>query len=241
MSYLISNIRIPHIIYNVKRYFKFYRLIFRYKYVILFLSNIYSEVKILAYEKSLISQKLVKWKNYINNYSLPKWDELPTIELYIDQVIALLTQYLDFLVTESDDKEGKVLTTSAINNYVRMKIMPAPNKKKYSRVHMAYLIVICSLKNSLSISCISKIIPMGIDDEQVKALYSNYVRHLKAAGEAFAVLANDFAEPIINSSDDDDGSVENFLYEMAAISSVSKILTEKVLKLQINEESEEKD
>lgn len=190
-------------------------------------------VNILSYDKELISKKLIKWKNYINDYSLPDWDELPTIDLYIDQVIALLTQYLDFLVAYSDD--GKVLTTSAINNYVRMKIMPAPVKKKYSRVHMAYLIMICSLKQSLSIANIGKIIPMGLEESDVKELYNSYVKHMQRAAVDFAELADSFAGAIYSSDASDKRAVENFTCEMAAISTVSKILTEKVLALKQEE------
>ena len=190
-------------------------------------------VNILSYDKELISKKLIKWKNYINDYSLPDWDELPTIDLYIDQVIALLTQYLDFLVAYSDD--GKVLTTSAINNYVRMKIMPAPVKKKYSRVHMAYLIMICSLKQSLSIANIGKIIPMGLEESDVKELYNSYVKHMQRAAVDFAELADSFEGAIYSSDASDKQAVENFTCEMAAISTVSKILTEKVLALKQEE------
>ena len=78
----------------------------------------------MFYNKSLIAAKLRRWEKYLNNYTLPKWDELPTIDLYMDQVIALLNQYLDFL-PKDDVKDEKIVTPVAINNYVRMKIMPA--------------------------------------------------------------------------------------------------------------------
>ena len=47
----------------------------------------------MAYDKQLISDKLTKWNDYINSFSLPAWDKLPTIELYMDQVIVLLNEY----------------------------------------------------------------------------------------------------------------------------------------------------
>ena len=49
----------------------------------------------MSYDKELIAHKLIRWEHYLNNYKLPAWKELPDIGLYMDQVIALLGQYLD--------------------------------------------------------------------------------------------------------------------------------------------------
>ena len=43
---------------------------------------------------ALVAEKLRKWEGFLQEYELPAWDMLPGIELYMDQVIALLTQYL---------------------------------------------------------------------------------------------------------------------------------------------------
>ena len=51
----------------------------------------------MTYNKELITHKLIRWEHYLNNYKLPAWKELPDIGLYMDQVIALLGQYLDFI------------------------------------------------------------------------------------------------------------------------------------------------
>ena len=54
----------------------------------------------MPYDKELIAHKLIRWEHYLNNYKLPAWKELPDIGLYMDQVIALLGQYLDFIPME---------------------------------------------------------------------------------------------------------------------------------------------
>ena len=126
------------------------------------------------FKRELIAAKLRRWERYLEKFNLPKWEELPAFDLYMDQVIALLTKYLDFLPHEDTGGE-KIVTPVAINNYVRMKIMPAPVKKKYSRIHLAYLIMICTLKQTLSISYITKIIPNGIEEQKVRELYNDYV------------------------------------------------------------------
>lgn len=82
------------------------------------------------------------------DHRLPRWEELPDFELYMDQVLALISRYLG----ETQERGEKLLTASMVNNYVKLAVMPAPVKKKYSRTHIAHLLVICALKQVLSIS-----------------------------------------------------------------------------------------
>ena len=103
----------------------------------------------MPYDKELITHKLIRWEEYLNHYKLPAWKELPDIGLYMDQVIALLAQYLDFIPVE--DQKDKPVTPTTINNYVRLKVMPAPEKRRYYRVHIAFLIMIFTLKQGISI------------------------------------------------------------------------------------------
>ena len=49
-----------------------------------------------------------------------------------------------------------------------MKVMPPPVKKRYSRVHLAYLVMICTLKQSLSISCIQRMLPEEHGEEAAR-------------------------------------------------------------------------
>ena len=82
----------------------------------------------MQYDKSLISHKLARWDRFITDYHLPDWETIPDLGLYMDQVIVLLEQYLTFIPTPAGSKE-KFVTSSTINNYVRLKIMPAPVKR----------------------------------------------------------------------------------------------------------------
>ena len=84
----------------------------------------------------------------IIKHHLPRWNELPEIDLYLDQVVNYLEKYLGILGSNDDDK---IITKTMINNYVKQGIMPAPEKKKYGKTHIAYLMVICILKQVYSI------------------------------------------------------------------------------------------
>ena len=68
----------------------------------------------MTFDKALIAGKLRRWERYLDEYRLPAWEELPDIGLYMDQVVTLLTQYLDYMPPEM--KEDQIITPAAIND-----------------------------------------------------------------------------------------------------------------------------
>lgn len=184
----------------------------------------------MFYSKEFVAAKLLTWEQRLSGFTLPAWEELPRIDLYMDQVIVLLTQYLECITFEGNGE--KIVTASAINNYVRTKIMPPPHKKKYSRIHIAYLIMICTLKQSMNIAYIQKMIPMGISEEEVRILYDGYVTRHKSASLFFIEQVRATAKKVLDPTDSSENAVEDMVSTAAVISGLSKLLTEKVLLLQ---------
>ena len=84
-----------------------------------------------------------------------KPDELPNIDLYMDQVTTFMDKHLESSKRYSEDK---LLTKTMINNYTKNNLLPSPAKKKYSKDHMYLLIYIYYMKNILSISDIKSIL-----------------------------------------------------------------------------------
>lgn len=109
-------------------------------------------------------------------YKLPRYNELPDFELYMDQVISVMEKYLSLYMPLN---EGKIITPSIINNYVKLKIIPAPKAKKYSKIHLAHLIVICTLKQTLSIKLISDMITLGLKTSSIEELYNSFCEHFE--------------------------------------------------------------
>ena len=107
---------------------------------------------------------------------IPRWNELPEIDLYLDQVVNYLEKYLS---QYSSNKEDKIITKTMINNYVKQGILPAPEKKKYNRTHLAYLMVICVLKQVYSISDIGKLISLTIQYFEVSKAYNRFCANLE--------------------------------------------------------------
>lgn len=114
----------------------------------------------------------------ISKIHIPRWNELPEIDLYLDQVVNYIEKYLG---QYNANKEDKIITKTMINNYVKIGIMPAPTKKKYNREHMAYLIVICILKQVYSISDIGKLISLTIQYFELSKAYNRFCANLEVS------------------------------------------------------------
>lgn len=140
----------------------------------------------MSYDLKLITEKINKWDYYLNEYKLPSWEMLPTIGLYMDQMITLMNEYLGIFPIAEGKNSTDVITASTINNYVRLGVMPAPIKKKYMRTHIAYLIIFCTLKITFSISEIGNLIPANLSDEQMEQFYTHYVNVYKTSSVKFA-------------------------------------------------------
>ena len=186
------------------------------------------------FDRDLIAAKLRRWESYLRDFSLPTWDELPNFDLYMDQVVSLLTQYLAFLPPE--ELNGKLVSASAINNYVRMRIMPAPVKKKYSRIHMAYLVMICTLKQSLNIAQIEQQIPVDLPEDAVQRLYDNYVSCYRHATLYFIDEVHKASNAILHAdavpAEQLENAVENLVTASTVISGFARLMAAKILQLQ---------
>ena len=81
-------------------------------------------------------------------------EDIPDIELYMDQVTTFMDEHLASCKRMDDDK---ILTKTMINNYTKNDLLPPPVKKKYSKEHMFLLVFLYYFKNVLTISDIQKI------------------------------------------------------------------------------------
>ena len=195
-------------------------------------------VIIMTEDVAFVGSKLRRWEKYLDNFKLPTWNEIPDIGLFMDQVITLLTQYLDYLPPEL--KEDNCITPAAINNYVRMKIMPEPRKKRYYRLHIAYLLMICTMKQSLSIALLRKMIPVGIPEEEFAPIYSAYVERHRRTAQYFNQQVAKAADPILHGENATPQDINNLIFVMSIISGFCQLLAEKLILLEPPKEAEEK-
>lgn len=91
----------------------------------------------------------------IQNIDYIEPDEIPNIDLYMDQITTFMDDHLKSSKRFEDDK---ILTKTMINNYSKNNLLPPSEKKKYSPEHMVLLLFIYYFKNFLSINDIQSIL-----------------------------------------------------------------------------------
>ena len=93
--------------------------------------------------------------SYIQQQHPVSTSVMPNIDLYMDQVTTFMEEHLEHCKRYPDDK---ILTKTMINNYAKNRLLPPPDKKKYSKDHMIFLVFIYYFKNILSISDIQTLL-----------------------------------------------------------------------------------
>lgn len=112
----------------------------------------------------------------LKNLHIPRWEELPNLPLYMDQVLLYLNDCLEPL-NFGNDKPA--LTSSMVNNYVKSTIIKKPEKKQYKTYHLAFLMVVLLMKRCYSLSEIQDLIRIYSDiehpDDRISHDYNSFV------------------------------------------------------------------
>ena len=107
-------------------------------------------------------------------------EEIPDIDLYMDQ----LTTYLDKRLGFYSREEGSPFVTGAmVNNYSKAKLLPAPVHKRYGKIHVMLLSLVCQLKRILTIQDLGRLLAPMQEEKDAAGLYGDF---LEAQREAFA-------------------------------------------------------
>ena len=115
-----------------------------------------------------------------------KYENIPEIELYMDQVTSYLENRMK--VFKEDDND-KILTKTMINNYVKAGIIEKPIKKKYNRDHMAKMIMVYFFKNIIPINDIEKIFETNMKTNEIYKRFNDI--HRKVLDETKDLMSKD--------------------------------------------------
>lgn len=174
-----------------------------------------------------MEEELKAWGENLAKAHLPRWDELPDLDLYMDQVLTLVDNYFkDFI---SKDKLP-LLTKAMINNYVKLQLIPAPEKKRYTRKHLAFLIAITSLKQVLTISEIKEGILFQGRNDGIRNAYNLFCDEQENAFQIVALQAQGKASTGIFS---EVNSPKYLAVKSATFSFATKLLAEEMIRLEI--------
>jgi len=154
----------------------------------------------------------------ISAFRLPRWHEIPSIGLYLSQTIMMIE---DWLQTYTEITHEKVLTKTMVNNYVKEKIIRAPQNKMYDQVSIASLLVISILKSNYNINDISKLISIALEVDNPEASYNRFCDAIeKAVKQAFC---GQISPPIISLTD------EQYLMQNVGYSFAGKLYVQAAL------------
>lgn len=166
-----------------------------------------------------IIDQLHKWRESLNSKEILCFENLPSIDLYMDQVVSIIEKLLSPYFNDTT----KLITPSIINNYVKLNIIPPPTKKKYSKEHIAKLIIICVLKQVLSIS-------------SIKILMESHLKSMLIS-EFFNLFCKDLHETIcatigirqIDSVTSPEKQINKMLLELSIKAGSNKLAADKIL------------
>ena len=108
----------------------------------------------------------------VREFHLPKYEEIPNVGLYLEQVTKYISEYLAPL-------EDVNITASMISNYVKRKLVENPVKKQYYREQIAYLIFIAVTKNVLSLDNLRIFIEIQKRTYDSKTAYDYFCEELE--------------------------------------------------------------
>lgn len=123
-------------------------------------------------------EDLIKLVDEMDLYNKINLEDIPEIDLYMDQVIQLFESKLS---SNKRTEEDKVLTKTMINNYAKAKLLMSIKNKKYSKEHLVLMSLIYDLKGSLSINDIKLTLDNIVkkfeagEDYKLRQLYTTYL------------------------------------------------------------------
>lgn len=170
-------------------------------------------------------ERMIAYADTLSRFRLPRWEEIPTLGLYMDQVVTVIDQALSPLIGFNDEA---IITPSMINNYVKLGMVRKPDKKKYSREHIASLIVITVLKQAAAIGDIRLGIDTALKSGDRQSNYDSFCDYVERSVKTVVQSAVSSDETVtLNFT----FNTEHALITMAVSSFATKIITAKMVSI----------
>ena len=154
-----------------------------------------------------------------DNFHLPRWAELPALDLYMDQIVTFINGHLGGFIASAD---GAPITKSMVNNYVKAKIVDPPVKKKYPKQSVAMIIVVFLLKSCFSTEEVGRLIKFGVSLGDISVTYDRFCDAIENAVQAVfsgAIHIENLNEP---------GRESRYLMDNFALAFASKFYVQKI-------------
>ena len=159
----------------------------------------------------------------LQNFRLPRYSEIPTVGLYLEQATKYIAEYLAPLGEYT-------LTPSMISNYVKKGLIANPVKKQYGREQIAYLFFIAMAKSVLSLDALTGFIKLQQQTYPLPKAYDYFCQQFESLLR-FSFELSDTAEIV-----GEDNTDEKRLLFTCIVAVVQKVYLEKCLEAIAKEE-----
>ena len=160
----------------------------------------------------------------LQNFRLPRYNEIPNVGLYLEQATKYVCEYLAPLGEYT-------LTPSMISNYVKKGLIANPVKKLYSREHIAYLFFIAVAKSVLSLDALTGFIKVQQQTYTLPKAYDYFAEQFENLLQ-FTFEVTDTLEVV-----GEDNTDEKRLLYTCIVAAVQKVYLEKCLEAIAREEN----
>ena len=155
-------------------------------------------------------------------------DQIPELDLYIDQILML---FEDKLGETRRREKDKILTKSMVNNYSKEKMIRPMRGKKYSREQILQILIICNLKNVLSIGDIKQVMTLlmeeGVRSDGLEEIFEKDTVNQLKLKEGISTIVNGLRENYAEEMDIK--ALVSLLLSLASISSYCKRVSEAMI------------
>lgn len=176
-----------------------------------------------------------KIEEFLNYEGIPKRD-IPTIPLYMDQLLGFFDDYFKVLKIHEEDK---LLTKTMVNNYVKAGVLNSPEKKKYDKDQLMLLTLIFQMKNILSINDLKDFLEFYKKDGIPKNIELVYDEFNKIEEKEFALLKKEVED--INDNNPTDKEVLGYILDLVVEANIKKRLAEMLLAYVVENKKEIKE
>ncbi len=148
--------------------------------------------------------------------------EIPSIDLYLDQITCLMSEQLS---RGSPRFRDRILTKTMVNNYSKDGLLSPLNGKKYSKEQFLQMLLVYAMKNTLSIGEIKQVLQSVYALEEYDKLFleSAYERYLNEK-QRMREHANDFVQGYLAKTKLDPACEEDFLVLLLTLSCMSSYI-----------------
>lgn len=139
----------------------------------------------------MLQNRIEQMSSEMLAYRCPRYQQWPNIGLYRDQVMEELNRYVAPFFPAGDEPP---VTPAMVNNYVKLKLISPPVKKRYNREQLAQLYCICLLKQVFSIAEIRSLLEIQTRSYPFPVAYDYFCTELENALQA-TFSTRDFSKP----------------------------------------------